>query len=77
VCILRVTDTSAGILGDVNGDGNLTEADCDLLVWLLKRKTRDPTPAELAAGDMNGNGRLDHADAPLLLRLINGKPLNP
>ena len=58
--------------GDVSGDGVLNMDDVHHLKWLMKKKTRDPTPEEISAGDMNGNGELDHRDISLLLRLVHG-----
>lgn len=65
-----VTD-SGYFLGDVNGDGVLDMDDHHHLMWLLKKKTRDPFPEEISAGDLNGNGVLDHRDISLHLRLIH------
>lgn len=67
------TVTASGyFLGDINGDGVLTMDDHALLMDLLKKDARAPSPEELSAGDINGDGKLDHKDIPLMLRLIHG-----
>lgn len=62
--------------GDLTGDGNVTDADKDLLKDLIKPKSRPPTADELMAGDLNGDGMLSEKDLVLILRLINGLPLD-
>ncbi len=69
--------TGGYFLGDLDGDGILNMDDHQLLMELLKKDSRPPTPQELYAGDLNGNGELDHGDIPLLLRLIHGNARNP
>lgn len=63
-------------LGDVTGDGVLTDADEVLLKELTKPKARDATPEELRAGDLNGDGKLTQLDVVLLKRLLQGLPVN-
>ncbi len=64
------------MLGDLNGDGSVTEADVTMLLDIATRRV--PTTAyHRLVGDLNGDGRLDSADATLLLRVLNGLPLNP
>lgn len=63
------------ILGDVDGDGDLTDADEDLLKELTKKKSRPPTEAELLAGDLNGDGELNQQDVVLIKRLLRNLPI--
>ena len=56
-------------LGDVNGDGELTKADAQLLAR-LKNGNGKWNEDELTAGDFNGNGKLDNADYQALRALL-------
>jgi hypothetical protein len=73
--VLTVND--AYFLGDIIGDGALSMDDHQLLMMLLRKDSRGPTPQELYSGDINGDGELTNADIPLLLRVIHGKAVNP
>ena len=76
--ILTVQGSGGGyFLGDINGDGVLDINDKAHLMWLLRKKTRDPTEEEIRAGDINGDGKLSHKDIAPLLRLIHGRSQNP
>ena len=55
--------------GDVNGDGQLTKADAQLLAR-LKNGNEKWNADQLKAGDFNGNGRLDNADYQALRALL-------
>jgi hypothetical protein len=64
------------ILGDLNGDGDVTHADAALALQIAVGNII-PTPEQEAAGDMNGDGRINSADAALIMRLAAGLPLFP
>lgn len=80
--IVDFTDTSVltvaneFILGDVDGNGVVDEADvtlaCDIAVGLVT-----PTALQLQAGDINRDGVIDGADICLILRIIRLLPFNP
>ena len=61
--------TARYFLGDVNGDGELTKADAQLLAR-LKNGNDKWNEDELNAGDFNGNGKLDNADYQALRALL-------
>jgi len=61
--------TARYFLGDVNGDGELTKADAQLLAR-LKNGNEKWSVDELKAGDFNGNGKLDNADYQALRALL-------
>ena len=61
--------TARYFLGDVNGDGELTKADAQLLAR-LKNGNEKWNADELKAGDFNGNGKLDNADYQALRALL-------
>lgn len=58
-------------LGDVDGDGMVTDADKELLKSLIKPQSRPPTEEELMAGDLNGDGELSSKDVVLLMQLLS------
>ncbi len=57
-------------LGDIDGDGGVTEADKDLLKDLIKPDSRISTAEELMAGDLNGDDKLNSKDLVLLMQLL-------
>ena len=57
---------SAWILGDLNNDGKVTNADVSAL---LDKVTAGET-VELAVGDLNGDGKITNADVSRLLDLV-------
>ena len=59
------------ILGDVDGDGEVTIADA-LLALRYCMGVQDLTDAQLAVADINGDGEVSLDDAILLLRLAMG-----
>ena len=61
--------TARYFLGDVNGDGELTKADAQLLAR-LKNGNEKWNADELKAGDFNGNGKLDNADYQALRAML-------
>lgn len=62
--------TSAGIPGDVNGDGSVTDADVTLLMEALAGM-RTLTGGAFGAADMNNNGILDARDLTLLSQALD------
>ncbi|MEO0797078.1 MAG: FG-GAP-like repeat-containing protein, partial [Verrucomicrobiota bacterium] len=60
----------AYILGDVNGDGSITDDDRIALRDLLWPFSRKPTQEELTAGDLNGDNQLTLQDLVLIKRLL-------
>ena len=60
-------------LGDIDGDGHLTEMDIRLLAKLKSAAGRKWTASQLKAGDFNGNGTLDNADYQALRKLLKEK----
>lgn len=56
------------VIGDVNGDGQLTMADKTLLDDYLSGKSL--TPLQQFAADVNGNGKINSADRILLARAL-------
>ena len=60
-----------GILGDVNGDGQVTPEDAMLILQMLVGLI-DWTPRALLLGDINGDGVVDTTDAALILRMVVG-----
>ena len=60
-------------VGDVNGDGKLTQDDVRELARLKNGNGRKHTANQLKAGDFNGNGKLDNADYQALRALLKEK----
>ena len=60
-------------LGDIDGDGHLTEMDIRLLAKLKSAAGRKWSASQLKAGDFNGNGKLDDADYQALRKLLKEK----
>ncbi|HEX7261522.1 MAG TPA: FG-GAP-like repeat-containing protein, partial [Luteolibacter sp.] len=63
------TVANAFVAGDLNGDGQITAADKELLQNLLMPEAEPPTVEQLTAGDLNGDGNLDEMDLVLLMQL--------
>ena len=57
----------AGLLGDVNGDGQVTLADA---IRLLDQVTAGENDILLAVGDMDGDGQITLIDAIALLDFV-------
>lgn len=68
---LQLTVEAAAADGDVNGDGNVDNADVSLLLQYINGIPL-PETAQAAAADVNGDGNVDNADVSLILRYING-----
>jgi len=58
----------ARLAGDMNGDGQWTNADIGLLTQSFGPCAPDPIPCR---GDMDKDGDIDHDDLQILIRLIN------
>ena len=67
------------VLGDLNGDGNVTSADAAIALNIAVEKSpyHPPTPQQAVAGDVNGDRRINSADAALIMRIAAGLPLLP
>ena len=75
--IPRMKLAAGGILGDVDGNGQVDVF--DVLYVLLYSKDSSvvlPTNGDISLGDVNGDGRVDIADAVLLL-LYSSNPSDP
>ena len=57
-------------LGDLNGDGQITHEDLQLLARLKNGNGQKPTADQIRAGDFNGNGKLDNADYQAMKKLL-------
>lgn len=59
-------------LGDLDGDGLYTEADCAILYCVSTRAAAGGTPfiADLTAADLNGDGAVNYADQLALMRYV-------
>lgn len=55
-----------GILGDINGDGKLTNADAAVLL----ESVTEGKNLSLEAADLNGDGKITNTDVSLLLELV-------
>ena len=75
--IPRMKLAAGGILGDVDGNGQVDVF--DVLYVLLYSEDSSvvlPTNGDISRGDVNGDGRINIADAVLLLR-YSSNPLDP
>lgn len=59
--------TETGLLGDIDGDGDVTDADKELL---LARLDGQDAPGEFALYDLNGDGKVDQTDLDLMETLL-------
>lgn len=60
-----------GIIGDVDGDGDITQADVNLAFsWY---GGINPTPDQLKRLDVNANGRFDANDIVLINEYVTGQ----
>ncbi len=64
------------MLGDANGDGEVTMKDARLVMKFILGK-EEPTELQFLASDMNGDGELTTADVTLIIHIILGIPMNP
>lgn len=65
--------TVIGVLGDLNGDGNINSGDA-ILVLRISVGLLTPTPHQQWAGDVNEDGEINSGDAILILRKAVGLP---
>ena len=71
---VTIADSEAKyMLGDVDGDGELTSADLRLMVKLCSVAGRKYTADQLKAGDFNGDGKLTMADYQLMRQCLKEK----
>lgn len=77
--LLTVTNggaVAAGVLrGDVNGDGQVTAADAQLILQAAAGLALAPPAKALPNGDTNCNGRLEARDAQIVLARLVGLPV--
>lgn len=69
VTVLQAVDVSA--LGDVNGDGSITNLDALILLYAINDKY-NMTAEEFARADLNADGVLTAAEALRILQYVNG-----
>ena len=62
----------ADALGDVDGDGVITNLDAVLLLYTINDK-HNMTASEFARADLNGDGELWAAEALQILRYVSGE----
>ena len=62
------TSSSAGILGDVNGDGRVNVSDVTTLINMIL----GITPMDETRADVNGDGRVNVSDVTALINIILG-----
>ena len=67
---LNVTKGTA-MLGDINGDGRVTNVDA-ALVYAAYNGTTELTNAQLALADVNGDGKVTNVDAAMIYAYYNG-----
>ena len=60
-----------GIVGDLDGDGEVTEADARIILNQEAQNTEKILPARVA--DVSGDGKVDSNDAVLILQYVQGK----
>ena len=62
------------MLGDVNGDGNITAQDSSLVLQLVAKKVTSETEGvTYGAADVNGDGQVTAQDASLILQYVAKK----
>lgn len=61
-----------GLLGDVNGDGEITPVDAAMTYSIANGKL-EATEARRAAADVNGDGEIGPVDAAMIYSYANGK----
>ena len=73
----RMKRTAGGVLGDVDGNGQVDIADALFVaMYSLDPSIVLPSNGDISRGDVNGDGMVDIADAVLLLRYLSN-PSDP
>ena len=73
----RMKRTAGGVLGDVDGNGQVDMADALFVaMYSLDPSIVLPNNGDISRGDVNGDGLVDVADAVLLLRYLSN-PSDP
>ena len=73
----RMKRAAGGVLGDVDGNGQVDMADALFVaMYSLDPSIVLPNNGDISLGDVNGDGRVDVADAVLLLRYLSN-PSDP
>ena len=67
ICIINITLSRRAITGDVNGDGQVNQADITYEGWII----RGLVPPTLGA-DVNGDGKIDLNDIWAIQRIMSG-----
>ena len=69
-----ITDQYSGTVvpGDVNGDGQVTIADANAVIFIILNGTDSVDAATLALADVNGDGQVTIADANAVISIILG-----
>ena len=68
----RMKRAAGGVLGDVDGNGQVDMADALFVVmYSLDSSIVLPNNGDISRGDVNGDGLVDVADAVLLLRYLS------
>lgn len=73
VCGAADPDAATVTYGDLNGDGEVTSFDANLIYAIANGKLATATEAQLAAADVNGDGEVTSFDANLVYAYANGK----
>ena len=69
-CVPGGVTVSLGLVGDVNGDGEVTNAD---LIRLRRYLSGQDVSAETGNADLNGDGKVDLKDLMLLQMRLAGQ----
>ena len=66
---VKAENAASFILGDVDGNGMVNEADADLALKMASGRLT-PNQLQINAGDVNGNGSIGAADASMILYFV-------
>ena len=66
----QITVKGSETTGDVNGDGQVTIADANVIISIILNGTDSVDEATLAAADVNGDGQVTIADANVVIAAI-------
>jgi len=69
---VKIADKNDGLLGDVNGDGQINSSDA-ALVYAYHNGKKYLTPEQLSRADVNGDGNVNSTDAAKIYAYHNGK----